>query len=397
MAAPELHGQADRFTVSPSEGICFTITCRGASSFETQLLRLKGSRREEANPELGGTAVRSSINARYERRRHGIRRRPYLEVPGSENAFSGVAGVTFGAFIRSDAPTAAQQAVLTAWDTSMGAGFGIFLQKGMLTLLADDGDARMELSIPEPLQPGIWYEVAASYDLASGLGALSQKPCSAGVGSRRLAASKARKTRTTTDHCRLAQLPPAPIMIGASAKLTSHWTAAEESFRGTLESPYAIANATRASDLPGLHARRLDSPALLAAWDFSQGLSDDGIHPDEVPDITGSFDARCVNAPLRAVQGHLGNAIENFRTAPERYGAIRLLDRQPDAERWQSQITLAVPESLESGFYAVRICTANTEEYVPFVVSPPRQPTLQRPDGMGRTRLSSAHEAKSHH
>ena len=104
-----------------------------------------------------------------------------------------------------------------------------------------------------------------------------------------------------------------------------------------------------------------------------------------------------MNAPLRAVQGHLGNAIENFRTAPERYGAIRLLDRQPDAERWQSQITLAVPETLESGFYAVRIRTANTEEYVPFVVSPPRQPTLQRPDGTGRTRLSSAHEAKSHH
>jgi len=283
MAAPELHGQADRFTVSPSEGICFTITCRGASSFEAQLLRLKDRRREEANPELGGTAVHSSINARYERRRHGICRHPYLEVPGSENVFSGAAGVTFGAFIRSDAPTAAQQAVLTAWDTSMGAGFGIFLQRGKLTLLAGDGDAKMELSIPEPLQPGIWYEVAASYDLASGLGALSQKPCSAGVGSRRIAASKARKTRTTTDHCRLAQLPPAPIMIGASAKLTSHWTAAEESFRGTLESPYAIANSTRASDLPGLHARRLDSPALLSAWDFSQGLPTTASTPMKCP------------------------------------------------------------------------------------------------------------------
>ena len=282
MTAPKLHGQADRFIVSPSEGICFTITCRGASSFETQLLRLKGGRREEANPDLGGIAVRSSINARYERRRHGICRRPYLEVPGSENALSGAAGISFGAFIRSD-----------------------------------------------------------------------------------------------------------------GAKLTSHWRAAEESFRGTLESPYAIANATRASDLQGLHARRLNSPALLAAWDFSQGLSDDGIHPDEVPDVTGSFDARCVNAPLRAVQGHLGNAIEIFRTAPERYGAIRLLDRQPDAKKWQSQITLAIPESLETGFYAVRISTANTAEYVPFVVSPPRQPTLQRPDDRGRTQLSSAHEAKT--
>lgn len=373
MAGLELHGQADRFNVSPMEDICFTITCRGSSSFQAQLLRLGDHRREEATPDINGTAVRSSIDARYERRWHGICPRPYLEVPGSENAFSGAAGVTFGAFIRSDVPKAAQQAILTAWDATTGAGSGVFLRQGRLTLLAGDGDARMELSIPEPLQPGIWHEVAASYDLASGLGALSQKPCSAAAGSRRLADLSC-KTRTITGYRRLARLPPAPIMIGASAKLTSHWTAAEESFTGTLESPYAIANATRTADLPGLHARRLDASALIAAWDFSRGLSDDGIHPDEVPDITGSFNAHCVNTPLKAVPGHLGNVIEDFRTAPERYGAIRLVDRWPDTERWQSRITFSVPESLESGFYAVQLRAAITEEYVPFVISSPRQP-----------------------
>lgn len=397
MAALELHGQADRFNVSPMEDICFTITCRGSSSFKTQLLGLSDHRCEAMTPDINGTAVHSSIDARYEHRRHGICPRPYLEVPGSENAFSGAAGVTFGALIWSAEPEAAHQGILTAWDTTTGAGFGIFLHQGKLTLLAGDGNSRMELSIPEPLQPGIWHEVAASYDLASGLGALSQKPCSPSIGPGQLPSLEGCGTRTITGHRRLAQLPPAPIMIGATAKLTSHWTAAEESFRGTLESPYAIANPTRASDLPGLHARRFNAPGLLAAWDFSRGLSDDGIHPDEVPDITGSFDARCVNAPLRAVQGHLGNVIEDFRTAPERYGAIRLLDRRPDTGRWQSRITLTVPETLASGFYAVRIRTANTEEYVPFVVSPPREPPLQVPDGTGRNRLISAHEAPSQH
>ncbi|WP_306904369.1 N,N-dimethylformamidase beta subunit family domain-containing protein [Arthrobacter pascens] len=262
--------------------------------------------------------------------------------------------------------------------------------------MAGDGDARMELSIPQPLQPGVWHEVAASYDLASGLGALSQKPCSAAAGSRRLADLSC-EIHTVTRHRRLARLPPAPIMIGASAKLTSHWTAAEESFTGTLESPYAIANATRSADLPGLHARRLDASALIAAWDFSRGLSEDGIHSDEVPDITGCFNAHCVNRPLRAVPGHLGDAVEDFRTAPERYGAIRLVDRWPDTERWLARITLAVPESLESGFYAVQLRAANTEEYVPFVISPSRQPPLQIPDSKGRTRQISAHEAPSEH
>ena len=164
------------------------------------------------------------------------------------------------------------------------------------------------------------------------------------------------------------------MMLGTSAKYVSGWMAAEESFKGTIESPYVIAKSTPATDLWGLHARRLQAPDLVAAWDFSEGLSEGGIHTAQVPDVVGSFPAHCVNTPMRAVPGHRSCIADGIGTTPESYGAIHLLDRRPDPERWKSRIVLPVPQTLQAGFYAVRLQALNVEEFIPFVVSPATEP-----------------------
>ncbi len=181
-------------------------------------------------------------------------------------------------------------------------------------------------------------------------------------------------TEALTGHRRLEQLPAVPIMLGTSAKYVSGWRAAEESFKGTIESPYVCARSTPATALRGMHARRLDVPDLVAAWDFSVCLSSDGLRLDQVPDVVGSFHADCVNAPMRAVPGHRDNQTGEIGTIPASYGAIHLLERRPDPERWRSRIVLPVPQTLRAGFYAVRLRASNVEEFVPFVVSPATEP-----------------------
>ena len=376
MSVLELHGQADRFNVRALQDINFTILCRGTSSFEARLLQLKGYQNQASKSYLEAKELDSSIDAVNERELHGVCSRPYLEVPGSENALSNATGVTLGALIRLDEPERARQGVITAWDSIAGRGIGIFVRDRMLMLLVGDGHVTMEISVAEPLIPGEWYEIAGSYDLTTGIGALTQRRCTSSV---QLRGTDGRRSRTVTGHRRLGVLWPVPIMIGTSAKYTSRWMASEESFTGTIESPYLTAKATRATDLWGLHPRRLDAPALLAAWDFSQGLSADGLHSDEVPDLVGSFDARCVNAPLRAEPGHLGEKTSGFRMSPERYGAIRLRERRPDPERWKSKIKLVVPGTLEPGFYALRLRALDIEEYVPFAVTSSQTPSPDRP------------------
>lgn len=371
MSALEIHGEADRFNVRPLEDICFTILCRGTSSFQAQLLRVKGYAREAATPLIEAMPVTSSIDTLTERGVHATCLRPFLEVPGSEAALSGAPGVTLGALIRTEKPEASFQGVVTAWDMASSSGIGIFLQDQRLTLLVGDGHAKLVITLPQPLHPGSWYEIAASYDLTTGLGALFLGPCTSSTP------EWPRGSRTKTGRLRLSRLPAVPIMLGTSAKYVSSWTAAEESFRGTIESPYVIGKSTPATDLRGLHARRLSAPALVAAWDFSQGLSEDGLHTDEVPDVVGSFDALCVNAPLRAVPGQRGSVAGDVGTSPERFGAIRLIERRPDPDRWKSQIVLPVPRTLQAGFYAVRLRASNVEEFVPYVVSPPTEPGIR--------------------
>ncbi|MGO4590198.1 hypothetical protein [Paenarthrobacter sp. 2TAF44] len=342
MSALEIHGQADRFNVRPLEDICFTIVCRGTSSFRSQLLRVERYSGDAAIPLLETTPVTSSIDAHTERRLHAMCVRPFLEVPGSEDALSGASGVTLGARIRPDVPEAAYQGVLTACDTTTNRGIGIFLRDQRLTLLVGDGHAKLEISLPEPLQPGNWYEIATSYDQTTGLAALFQRPYTSSTQSPRGAG---RGSRTITGHRKLAHLPEVPLILGASAKYISGWTAAEESFIGTIEAPYVSAKSPPATDLWGLHARRPTTPDLVAAWDFSQELSADGLHIDQIPDIVGSFHAHCVNAPIRAVPGHRGSLAGGLGTTPESYGAIHLLERRPDPERWKSRIVLPVPQT----------------------------------------------------
>lgn len=368
MSSLEIHGQADRFNVRPLEDICFTVVCRGASSFQSQLLRIEKYRSEADSPFMEAMPVTSSIDTITERGVHATCLRPFLEVPGSEGALTGAPGVTLGALIRPDEPEAALQGVVTAWDTTSNSGIGLFLQHQRLTLLVGDGQATLELNLPEALHPGLWYEVAASYDLTSGIGAIFLRPS---VSS---AHEEPRGSQTTTGHRRLEQLPAVPIMLGTSAKYVAGWTAAEESFKGTIESPYVCAKSTSATDLWGLHARRLNAPDLVAAWDFPQELSADGLHLDQIPDIVGSFHAHCVNAPIRAVPGHRGSHAGDIGTTLQSHAAIHLIERRPDPERWKSRIVLPVPQTLQAGFYAVRLKASNVEEFVPFVVSPATEP-----------------------
>ncbi len=380
MSALEIHGQADRFNVRSLEDICFTVVCRGASSFQTQLLRIEKYRSEAATPFMEAMPVTSTIDTTTERGVHATCLRPFLTVPDSEGALTGAPGVTLGALIRPDEPEASLQGVVTAWDTSSNSGIGLFLQKRRLMLLVGDGHATFELRLPEALHPGLWYEVAASYDLTSGLGAIFLRSCTSSAHEGRHA------SQTTTGHRRLEQLPAVPIMLGTSAKYVSGWMAAEESFEGTIESPYVIGKSTPATDLWGLHARRLNAPDLVAAWDFPQGLPADGSHTDQVPDVGGSFHAHCVNAPMRAVPGHRGSIAGDIGTTPESNGAIHLIERRPDPERWKSRIVLPVPQTLQAGFYAVRLRASNVEEFVPFVVSPATEPDdpLQRTQPVSR-------------
>ena len=72
-----------------------------------------------------------------------------------------------------------------------------------------------------------------------------------------------------------------------------------------------------------------------------------------------------------------------YHHAPEEYGAIHFHDDDIDDARWDADFGFTAPEGLKSGFYAARLRiggeeTSATEDYIPFVVRPPKdQPSAR--------------------
>jgi hypothetical protein len=109
------------------------------------------------------------------------------------------------------------------------------------------------------------------------------------------------------------------------------------------------------------------NPMTAISLDFSIGIS-----TDTITDIsTNRLHGFLVNAPARATPGHDWNGYENDWTkAKYGYGAIHFHDDDLDDAAWDTDFSIALPENLPSGAYAVLVDDGVSHDYVTFFVSP---------------------------
>ena len=72
-----------------------------------------------------------------------------------------------------------------------------------------------------------------------------------------------------------------------------------------------------------------------------------------------------------------------FHHKPEEYGAIHFHDDDIDDSRWEVDFTFKVPDLIRSGVYAARLRingedSAETEDFIPFVIKPPKGKTTSK-------------------
>ena len=96
------------------------------------------------------------------------------------------------------------------------------------------------------------------------------------------------------------------------------------------------------------------------------------------------LNGHAINLPARGMTGYNWSADEIvYHHAPEEYGAIHFHDDDIDDARWDADFGFTAPEGLKSGFYAARLRiggeeSSATEDYIPFVVRPPKnQPSAR--------------------
>ena len=108
---------------------------------------------------------------------------------------------------------------------------------------------------------------------------------------------------------------------------------------------------------------------LVAAWDFSVGIS-----TEQITDKSGNqLHGYLVNLPTRGVCGHAWDGSEHcWHKKPEHYAAIHFHNDDLYDCAWESDFEVRLPDNISSGVYAIHLHSGSEEYYIPFSVRPPR-------------------------
>ena len=362
-----LVGYSDRLSAAPGESVRFMVSC-DHPSYRADLVRLIHGDESARGPGFKELVLDSELNGEYPGRTQTIHTGSYVIVD-DHPLFRDIESFSLTVWIFPTTPGTGVQGLLTKWSEASNAGFGLYIDAtGDLALWIGDGSDHVErVRTRTSLLGHAWSFAAATYDAASGRVLVYQEP----VGHWPI--ETARSVADGTISIRPARLRGIPfLMAGHASGAAPGQLTVGAHFNGKLDRPCVFNRALTPAEVAALQAG--GSPqnlgqALVAAWDFSTNIATDGVTDSSVNGLHG----RTFNMPTRAVTGYNWTGAEtDFRLAPEQYGAIHFHDDDLEDAGWESDFELTVPVDLRSGVYAARLRANGDEDYLPFVVRPPK-------------------------
>jgi len=359
----QILGYADRITVMPGERIKLMVSCDELDGYDAKLVRMiqgdinpegPGYREELVDLDLGGP-----FKGRYQ----PIHAGSYALISDAP-VFGNLASLGAQAFVWPTLPGHGPQTVLSREDPHSRKGFRLFLDEiGAVAFeLLLNGGKSVLVSTDRPLLAEHWYLIDGGYD--SKTGRISVHQCPLRINLRagdRGAASAVANTGLTQAGTR------APVMIAARPGQDG---STREHFNGRIEAP-------RLSSRPcGEMEEGRFIPAgggeVVAAWDFSIGISTDRITDISANELHGVL----VNLPTRGVPGQAWNGDEFcWSNRPEHYAAIHFHNDDLYDCGWDTDFEVTIPGDLRSAVYAVHLFGGGESYYVPFAVRAPRGTT----------------------
>ena len=325
MKKPGVVGYVDALYASPGDEVTLRVSVLdGGGHYRAQLARLICGETGPGGPGLKEEIIPSGIDGEHE---------------------GGRQPVPIGSYVIVDKvpPLEAVELSLLVWPTQPRRGQQTLMSLGPVRLVLDTGGA-VALSISgeaistrRPMRPRAWYRVEARYEPATGAARVTSRP---------LPGFHADVTGEAEARLASGVRPAGPLVIAAALNEAG---SAVEHFTGKIEAP------------------TLRSRNLAAEWDFSRGISTAAIEDRSPHQLHG----RTVNAPKRAVTGaRWDGSVHDWRQDPNHYGAIHFHAYDLYDAGWPESLRFRLPDSLKSGYYAVKLTTSGPAFYVGFIVSP---------------------------
>jgi N,N-dimethylformamidase len=352
-----LVGYSDVISAAPGDTVTFMVSAQVAS-YRARLVQLIHG---DTNPDGPGfrQIVRDDVlDQEQVGKAEQLRPGSYGEIPLPAST-SGA--VTFTAFIQAWNPGDGRQTLAGRGDpeTAGGWAFELTADGAVDLIIGADGPPERHRLLDHAAR-WQWHSIGLSVDTADGCGSAWCTP---------LRALDTDLTWRSIDLDRARLDVDAPLVLAARGDTASGTTA---HFDGRIDAP-RLADAALPESVVRLLATanpphdRL--PPLTGIWQLGIGVA-----TDDIVDFSGNdHHGRLVHMPTRAVTGHNHSGREAcFRLAPEEYGAVHFHRDDLEDAGWAPDFTLTIPADLTSGVYAAWLTAADDEDYVPFVVRPPR-------------------------
>lgn len=353
--SPRLFGYASRFSACAGETLSFHVSSENITEYAAQLVKLRHGHDGPGTPGLQEAEIASAIDGPHPAGFHEARTGSSVVIDDPDGKLMPEVQLEFGARLWATMPQHSErQGVLGAWAEDYRAGYAVYLEQGHLVVVVGDGRSVAALRIETPVQPRTWYEITGGWNRAEQTVWVQQACCDQVAKSRQLDQPTARRDGSFA----AAPRSTAPFRIAALSRRAGDRWAACCHFDGKIEAPW-------------VQSTRNDGTAR-ATWRFERSSRPDGLLLDDVVDASeNGLHGRTVNQPTRGVSGHNWSAkADSYLQSPGEYGAIHFhQDDLADLE-WPSAFELAIPETLASGVYAVRLRGDGCEEHIPFFVRP---------------------------
>ena len=400
-------GYSDRYSIHPGDEIKFYVNSEKGEDYDAKLVRLIHGDTNPEGPGYKEEEIAAPFDRIYKGRNQKIHGGSYVIVP--HDARMTVESFTIQAFVFPTTPTKGPQGILTKWvgDT----GYGLFIDENAhLALRIGAGGTVRTIASGKPLLRKVWYLAAASYDARTGAVRLYQEPvvtsANGGLGMALLHPAE-ETTAEVSGSCDIAPgANDAPFLVAAATRVPAsgrsicgaHYKEATapvelpeqcDTYNGKIDRPRLTAAALDKSEIDALARGFKGCPAglrraVVGAWDFQANITGNIASTHILDTSPNLLHGHAINLPARAMTGYnwTGDEIV-YHHAPEEYGAIHFHDDDIDDARWDVDFTYTAPEGLKSGFYAARLRVGGeespaTEDYIPFVVRPPRGETTAR-------------------
>ena len=358
-------GYSDRISACPGETVKFMVSCEGQAAYRARLVRVIHGDTSPDGPGYKEEAVASSFEGDYDARKQEIHSGSFAVVPANRH-FDGLGSFTLQMMVWPTTVEKGTQTICALRNGHGGAVLGIDESGALSVELLDDSGGTETLSTGKPMLSREWYFAGVSYDAASGELNLYQEPLVpyAKVDSKAAVSTTSKVKPVFRDA--LMMLAASPVTTDTGRVVGRHH------MNGKIDRPRLSRRALSRLDMERLRGDIVPQDlvsAMVGVWDFSKDISSEKVSDTSPNRLHGET----VNMPVRGMKGHNWTGEEMcWRHKPEQYGAIHFHDDDLYDSQWEVDFEFTVPEGLKSGLYAAHIATEHDEDFIPFVIRPPR-------------------------